>query len=283
MRRRWPVPLLLWPLLAGAALPAAARPLQPPEQAPTPPAPEAPLTLAEAGHLLALDARTVLLAPLRWDARGWERAGLVTLGIGAVALADRSVRDRELRDHSRTADDVARIAEPLGSQDTFAVLGGFYLGGLLSGDARARDVGFDGAVSILLAGGVVSPILKEIAGRSRPRQTAKTFDFHPFSGSASFSSGHATQAFAAASVIATSYDSKWVGAASYGVATLVGFARVHHQAHFASDVAAGAAIGTAVGRTVVLTNRRERRGHAMAIVPTRGPRDQPGFLLVASF
>lgn len=288
MRNRPCRPLVVW-LLAGVialpTLPAVAQ-----ETPPTPPpddtaSDDAPLTLPEAGHLLVLDTRRILFAPAYWSATGWGRFGLVVAGVGAVALADKSIRDRELRDHSKTADDIARLAEPLGSQDGLFLLGGFYLGGLLGHDGRAERVGFDGAVACLLAGGIVAPIWKEIAGRSRPRETAKTFDFHPFSGRASFPSGHATQAFAIASTIATSYPRPWVEVASYGAATLVGFARVHHQAHFASDVAAGAAIGTVVGHTVVLVNRRDRRerAHDVALGPIVGPRGQPGLGLEASF
>jgi hypothetical protein len=300
-------------LLSGATvlstLPAAAQPTEPlrgpaaeqtaptapatppapvaADAAPSPadiaPAPEAPLTLGEAGHLLVLDARTMLGAPLRWDGRDWGRFGLVALGVGGVALADRGIRDRELRDHSKTANDVARIAEPFGAQDSLVVLGGFYLGGLLSGDTRARDTGFDGAVASLTSA-VITSVVKEVVGRKRPNQAIGAFDFRPFGGSASFPSGHTTQAFAVASAIATSYDSRWVAVGSYGVATLVGLARVHHQAHFASDVVAGAAIGTAVGRTVVLTNRWERQKHArVTIGPALGPRNQPGLALAASF
>ena len=288
MRNR-PRRSLLISLLAGTIVlppfPAAAQETQPSPPPTDTASDDAPLTLPEAGRLLVLDTRRMLFAPAYWSARGWGRFGLVMAGVGAVALADKSIRDRELRDHSKTADDIARLAEPLGSQDGLFLLGGFYLGGLLGHDGRAERVGFDGAVACLLAGGVVSPIWKEIVGRSRPRQTTKTFDFHPFSGRASFPSGHATQAFAIASTIATSYPRPWIEVASYGVATLVGFARVHHQAHFASDVAAGAAIGTAVGHTVVLINRRDRRehAHAVALGPLVGPRGQPGLGLAASF
>jgi membrane-associated phospholipid phosphatase len=276
-------------LLAGATclstLPAAAQPTPPEPPPPPAAAPETPLTLEEAGHLLALDARTVLLAPVHWGTRGWERFGLVAAGVGAVALADRSIRDRELKDHSRTADDVARVAEPLGAGGAFVVLGGFYVGGLLSGDERAKDVAFDGAVSSLLAAGIISPVLKTVVGRSRPNQAASTFEFRPFRGGASFPSGHATEAFAVASVIATSYDSRWVAVGSYGVATLVGFARVHHQAHFASDVAAAAAIGTAVGRTVVRINRRDGTARPARVDARRtiliAPRDHGRWVIIA--
>jgi len=287
MRSRLGRSLLVCLLVGTTALPAAAQESPPPSPTSDADAPYAPLTLDEAGHLLVLDAKRVLLAPAYWGAHGWERFGLVMAGVGAVALADRSIRDRELRDHGKTADDVARLAEPLGSQDGLFLLGGFYVGGLLAHDGRAERTGFDGAVACLLAGGVVAPIWKELAGRSRPRETARTFDFHPFSGRASFPSGHSTQAFAIASTIATSYPRPWVEVASYGVATLVGFARVHHQAHFASDVAAGAAIGTAVGRAVVLVDRREQRERReraqVAIGPALGPRGQPGLAIDASF
>jgi membrane-associated phospholipid phosphatase len=280
--------LLVWLLVGTTVLPIlpAAAQETPPSPAPDDTASDdTPLTLPEAGHLLVLETQRILLAPAYWSARGWGRFGLVVAGVGAVALADKSIRDRELRDHSKTADDIARLAEPLGSSDGLFLLGGFYLGGLLGHDGRAERVGFDGAVACLLAGGVVAPVWKEIAGRSRPRETTETFDFHPLSGRASFPSGHATQAFAIASTIATSYQRPWIEAASYGVATLVGFARVHHKAHFASDVAAGAAIGTAVGHTVVLVNRRDHRerAHAVALGPVVGPRGQPGLGLDASF
>ena len=84
-----------------------------------------------------------------------------------------------------------------------------------------------------------------------------------------------------ASVIATEYDSGWIKGVAYGSAALVGFARIHHQAHFLSDVTAGAVVGTAVGRAVVHRNREERR--RLQIAPLVGPRNQPGVGVSLSF
>ena len=85
--------------------------------------------------------------------------------------------------------------------------------------------------------------------------------FHPFSGSDnSFPSGHATQAFAVASVISAHSDQVWVSVTAYTIAGLVGFARMYHNAHWTSDVTAGALIGTFVGRGVVALNKRLRSG-----------------------
>jgi membrane-associated phospholipid phosphatase len=123
------------------------------------------------------------------------------------------------------------------------------------------------------------PVLKVAGDRRRPRETDRTFDFR-HSG-ASFPSGHTTEAFALASVIADHYDSGWIKGVSYGSAALVGFARIHHQAHFLSDVAAGALIGTAVGRAVIHRNEAERS--RFTISPLLGPHDQPGVAVAISF
>jgi membrane-associated phospholipid phosphatase len=44
------------------------------------------------------------------------------------------------------------------------------------------------------------------------------------------------------------------------LASLVAFSRLYHNAHWTSDVVAGALIGTLVGRTVVAVNKRIRAG-----------------------
>ncbi|HEY8020471.1 MAG TPA: phosphatase PAP2 family protein [Thermoanaerobaculia bacterium] len=283
-------------LAAGAGEPACAGTLAPAVEAESPPAaadtaaspPAAAASPSPAlsyPRLVLSDLRHELGAPLRWRAREWGWFSLAVSGVGVAALADRSVRDSEQRDHSRLADAVARDFEPLGSAGAFGVLGAFYLAGVVGHDDRGRAVGEDGLAASLIAAGILTPVLKDLAGRQRPHQTSKTFDFTPFGGGASFPSGHTTEAFAVASVIATDYHSGWISAVSYGSAALVGFARVHHQAHFLSDVTASAFIGTAVGRSVALFNRgqRGRSRRAFVVAPIAGPRRQPGIALALSF
>ncbi len=269
----------LWRAAAGlivAALLGSAAFAQTPDSSPA--------TAASLPHLVRVDLRDVLGAPLSWRGPQWERFSFAVAGIGAAALLDRTVRDAELRDHNHVTDQVAKDFERFGTTYAFGVLGSFYLVGAVRDDARARSVGEDGAIASLIAGGIVTPVLKFAVGRKRPRDTDKTFDVKPFSGASSFPSGHATEAFAVASVIATRYDSGWVKGVAYGSAALVGFARIHHQAHFLSDVTAGALIGTAVGRAVVHRNVEdagERR--RLTVAPLLGPHDQPGMAVVLSF
>jgi hypothetical protein len=279
IRGSQPASLLLVALLLGSAVQGQEQPTggsAPPSPISTPQAP--PLSFP---RLVLIDARDVLGAPLSWKAPQWERFSLGVAGVGVAALLDRTVRDAELRDHSRFSDQVAKDFEQFGQTGAFGVMGAFYVAGWATDNARARSVGEDGLISTLIAGGIVTPVLKFAVGRRRPRETDKTFDVKPLGGGASFPSGHTTEAFAVASVIATHYDSGWVKGAAYSSAALVGFARIHHRAHFLSDVTAGALIGTATGRAVVHRNDEERR--RLAMVPLVGPKNQPGVGVALSF
>src|ERR1044072_4823379 len=63
-----------------------------------------------------------------------------------------------------------------------------------------------------------------------------------FDGGNSFPSGHSTQAWAVATVIANEYhDRRMVQVAAYGAATAVSVARFTGQKHYLSDVVAGSA------------------------------------------
>ncbi|HXO19029.1 MAG TPA: phosphatase PAP2 family protein [Thermoanaerobaculia bacterium] len=232
------------------------------------------------GTVLRRDFEHLVTAPAHWGTRDWEIFSAGTLGVVAVgALADRSVRDSQARMHSATADRIASDFEMFGSTVSFGILAAFYAGGALAGDERAEYVAEDGVIASLLSQVVVIP-LKYAAGRRRPRDTKATFDFAPFSNNASFPSGHAVQAFLVASVIGVHYPSPWVQVAVYVPAALVGYARVHHQAHFVSDVTAGALIGTALGRSLTHFNQHLRG--KVAFVPLATPQGN-GMAVVLDF
>lgn len=114
----------------------------------------------------------------------------------------------------------------------------------------------DGLAASAIASGAITPLLKFALGRPRPSETAGTVEFGE--GGVSFPSGHATQAFAVASVVASHYESIWVKVGAYGLASLVGWSRMHDRAHYASDVVAGALIGIVVGKAVVRLHENQR-------------------------
>ena len=184
------------------------------------------------------------------------------LGTGAVvataAWADKPLQKEIQRHRNGTPDDLAKAFKPFGAEYSFAVLGAFELEGLAFSDDKSRAVAQDGLASSIIAAGAITPSLQLATGRSRPSQSDGAHHFDPFSGHHSFPSGHTTQAFAVASVIADHYDPLWVKVGSYGVASMVGYARMERNAHWASDVLAGALIGIVVGKTVVHFNKDRR-------------------------
>jgi membrane-associated phospholipid phosphatase len=219
--------------------------------------------------LLVIDVRSVFTAPARWTGGEWALFGVGVAGVAALTRADNHLRTEVLRSNSSFETHLADGFRPFGSYAAFGVLGAFYAGGLLGHDAKAQETALDGLIASGIAAGIITPVLKEAVGRSRPSAHKGVYDFHPFSGSASFPSGEATEAFAVGSVIATEYHSVWVDVLAYGTATMVGFARMREDAHWASDVVMGALIGTAVGRTVVHVNHRLRA--RMTVAPLIAP------------
>lgn len=231
-------------------------------------------------ELVVDDVKHVVTAPMRWEKDDWMDFGIATLAVaGTAALIDQPVRKAMIRHHG--SNKYMRRIEPFGAEYSLGVLGGFYLAGVALDNDKAVSVAQDGLAASIVASGIVTPALKFTIGRSRPRQNAGRYDFHPFSGSVSFPSGHTTQAFAVASVISAHYDNLLVDTAAYGVAAAVGLARVYHDAHYTSDVVAGAIIGTLVGHSIVEHNQKLREGK-LALLPEVGP-DMVGVRLAARF
>ena len=224
-------------------------------------------------QLFAHDAALVFSAPARWKTREWGLFSAGVIGVGALFTVDDDVRTAVLRPHDGFQDRLARTFEPFGTWGSLAVLGGFYFGGLAAHDEKARGVAADGLVASIISSAIITPVLKKVFGRSRPNAGAGPYEFEPFHGGASFPSGHATQAFAVASVIATEYPAPWVQVACYVPATLVLYARMRHDAHWASDVTAGALIGYGVGRQVATFNHPLRVGkHHVQLLPLFAPK-----------
>jgi membrane-associated phospholipid phosphatase len=218
------------------------------------------------GSTLWDGTRLTLSAPARWDEGDWITFGLESVAVAGTALAlDRAVDRAVKRNYKTSVDNALKAIEPFGKDYSFGVLGVFYINGALTDDSNAKQVAGDGLAASLVASGIISPVLKLSTGRSRPNDEKGVFDFKPFGGHKSLPSGHATQAFAIGSVIASHYEQRWIDVISYGMASAVGLARVYHRQHFLSDVVVGAFIGTGVGKMVVHINREMDR--AVTVTP----------------
>jgi len=191
--------------------------------------------------------------------------GAFTLATIALAPADRHMTHQlqiPARQSNKLLNRSAGIFRVLGSPGGLITGTGLYVLGTADGQRRTQDLGLHTVEAIVLADGVTTGV-KILAGRARPRISGDDASrFQLLRGLRneeyrSFPSGHATSAFAFASAVSSETQrwwpsSRWIlGPILYSGATLTGVSRIYNNAHWASDVMAGAAIGTLVGLKVV--------------------------------
>jgi membrane-associated phospholipid phosphatase len=192
-------------------------------------------------------------------------AGAFTLGTVALAPLDRHVTiqlQKPARQSSRLLKTGATVFRLLGQPIGLFTATGIYLIGRADGQQRTQELGLHTMAAIALAGGEAGAI-KIIAGRARPfasLDNAANFGF--LRGLRddkyrSFPSGHTASAFAFAAAVSSETQRWWpstrwvIGPILYSGATLTGMSRIYNEAHWASDVMAGAALGTLTGIKVV--------------------------------
>ncbi|MHB8188859.1 MAG: phosphatase PAP2 family protein [Ferrimicrobium sp.] len=122
---------------------------------------------------------------------------------------------------------------------------------------RRQRYALRGALGIAAESLVVNLGIKSLFRRERPIDRSHVHP-HPlrYPLTSSFPSGHATAAFAAATLLGDDSRSRPL---LYGLATLVAISRIHVRIHHASDVLGGAAIGITIGmglKTLVSLPRR---------------------------
>lgn len=249
------------PLRADEAAPVAA-----PEATPSPAAPEPPPPAEPAGT--TKDRRTLRAFPRNLAAgavRVGEARSLGILAAGAVLAGAASLADEEVIEyferhpHERFGD----VGEEIGGWLVVSSLTtAFFSAGRLAGGARFRAGTYDLGQAVLV-NGAVTHLVKFAARRKRPAGSTSRL---------SFPSGHTSNAFAVATVVARHYGA-WGGVPAYAVATAVGASRLAGADHHLSDVVAGAVLGFVTGRAVVKANSRPLgpRPPAVTVEPDAGP------------
>jgi membrane-associated phospholipid phosphatase len=232
-------------------------------------------------RLFADDTVHVFTAPARWNGSDWlTAAGAVGFAIGTTAF-DRSIRDSVQTHRSAGQDRFCRAFQHLGADYSFVILAGFEGYHFLAEDQRSQAVFVDGLAASLIAWGFIAPTLKYSVGRVRPTDMGSPYRFRPFTNHNSLPSGHTTQAFAVATVIASHYPAWWVEVLAFGSAGVVGYCRVEQNAHWTSDVVAGALIGWSVARSVVKHNN-ESKAPRFTLIPYSDGRSS-GLLFAKTF
>ncbi|MGE5576434.1 MAG: phosphatase PAP2 family protein [Syntrophothermus sp.] len=190
---------------------------------------------------VAADLKNIYLSPLKLDPI--KTSGII-LGTAYLMRHDVEIYnhvDQKMRTPEINAfmDKITWLGD--GAVD-LGIAGVFYLAG-------EEETAYKAANAVVYAG-LATRVLKIAVGMPRPETGAgqenewftlkETYDAMP--------SGHTATAFALAEVLARQYPRyKWY---FYGTATVVGISRIYVNAHWASDVLAGAAIGVYSARHV---------------------------------
>ena len=135
---------------------------------------------------------------------------------------------------------------------------------------RFKSFSFTMAQSLVL-NNVLTFSLKAAVNRTRPDGD----------GNDSFPSGHASNAFAWATVLAGSYGRRFAVPA-YVVATFIALSRVELGRHFLSDVIAGATVGYVSGITALRGTKEFANKKKWQVMPAIGP-EQVAIVFHASF
>lgn len=133
----------------------------------------------------------------------------------------------------------------------------FFLGVLLFIREERKDFWF--FVPIAMAGaiaGIVVEILKQILARPRPTELLDAIVVSSAHGY-SFPSGHATMAFALATVLSAK-EPKWRWW-FFILAVLISLSRIYMGVHYPLDVIGGAMIGWAIGRLSIYFGARVKK------------------------
>jgi membrane-associated phospholipid phosphatase len=199
------------------------------------------------------DQKAIWTAPLHLDRGDIKWAVPGGIGLMALVTTDRITGDEMFEANGQVA--LSRHISNAGSIYSLAAASGaFYLVGRAKQNDRARETGLLSAEAIIDSI-IVEGALKGITRRARPLDGIERSEF--FDGGSSFPSGHSTQTWAVATVIANEYkDRPAVQIAAYGVATAVSVARFTGHKHYLSDVLAGSALGWGIGHYVYHARHR---------------------------
>lgn len=253
--RRWIHFTMIAFLLALAAVnSSSAQTSSPPVVPQASPAPKASPTLQPSPSLerqflknILRDQKTIWTSPFRL--RGADAKWLAPLGGATAGLIATDRRTSAFVGRGGSLPVASRIVSLVGSVYTAGgVAAGFYLIGRVSNNRRARETGLL-AAEALIDSGIVTKVLKFTTQRPRPNFDAGRGRF--FKGGDSFPSGHASSAWAVATIVAYEYqDRPLIRYGAFAAATAVSLSRYAGRKHFLSDVLVGSAVGFGIGRFV---------------------------------
>jgi hypothetical protein len=217
--------------------------------------------------LLGSNFKQTFTKPFHMSKKDWQSLGDFSFMMIGVSILDQPIQQTALnhRTNHPRFNEASNFISHFGADYeiySLMVIGTY---GLIIKDQKLKNTTLLATQAFITAGSVAT-VLKIITGRDRPSYygtdevAAPTFrgpylnnkNGHENSFSSSFPSGHATVAFAAATVFALEYrDKPIIPFIAYSAASLVSVSRITENKHWLSDVVVGAALGYLSGKQVV--------------------------------
>lgn len=211
---------------------------------------------------LSSDTQKSYFIPLALDNQELLLLAAAT-SLGVVAFHnDQEIMDTVQRHKSNVTAPIATVGNFLGSSAFLPIAAGSYFLGVYYENNKLKNVALF-TIGASLAQSIVTTAVKMAAGRARPNTGEGPYSFFN-KGDKSFYSGHTAEAFTLATVISEMYKEEYpiVPWVAYGLATVGAYARMHDQAHWASDVIIGAVAGHLLTKLAMsaMTGNKEGRG-----------------------
>lgn len=190
----------------------------------------------------------------------------LAVGAGLVVMAfqgDDEIREFAQSNKTEVTENIAKVGEMIGNGGYSApAAGAAYALGVVIKNDKIKRVALITLKAELMTG-IMAQALKMSFHRERPNVAVDSTQFHGMDFTTtehrSFPSGHTTTAFTLATIVADTYkDNKFIPVLAYGAAAVAGASRIHDNAHWASDVIAGAFLGH-VATKIILRNAENRR------------------------
>lgn len=215
----------------------------------------------QAFKIYTSDLWYIVSAPSRINKRSLPVLGGV-LAVGGVMFAydekiSRAVDRNRSDDIYKFFTDAADIVEPMGvSMYTIpASFGSFAIGYALKLKTM-QDISIQIFESLMIAT-TIKNIIANSVGRARPN-SGKGARFSKFGGSASFFSGHTSNAIQVARILSHHVDSLPFKLLCYSSVALVGLHRLDNEMHWASDIFVGAVYGFTVSSAILKLHEKRK-------------------------
>ena len=222
--------------------------------------------------LLCNDFKQQYTTPFHTKGKDWIKVAKFAIVAAVATLADEPI-DRyatNIRNNNNAVASISRTITDFGGYE-FYILAAYTSYTLLSKNEKIKTTALL-ATQAYITTGAIEATFKFITGRQRPNyidpktnENEPTFHGpfyqfkkddngvkHPKNSYNAFPSGHATVAFAAATVFAKEYkDKRAIPIIAYSAASLIALSRITENKHWFTDVFVGAMLGYLSGNQVV--------------------------------